>query len=219
MNTRIRRVRAVFCQAADEPAVVTSLQLFRKRLFVDHLGWALHTRDGREIDEFDRPDTRYCALYADDLLVGGFRAIRTDQQYVAQSVFPQLATIREYPRRRDVWEISRFGILPDRASEQLARFNYGLMFQFGQARQASALVAVADLVYERYLRAIGIRTRRYGPPQVVGTDRFGRDLVCVAGEIPLGDQRGHRVAALLALANSIEVYDATLVRRSTAISA
>lgn len=219
METRILRVRAVFCQEDDEPAIVADLQRLRKGLFVDHLGWDLATQGDLEIDDFDRPDTSYCALYQDEILVGGFRAVRTDHPYLAQTVFPQLASVRDYPRRRDVWEISRFGLVPEHACEELARLNYGLMFRFAHERQAGALVAIADLVYERYLRAIGIRTRRYGPPQVIGTDAFGRDLVCVAGEIPLGDQRGFRMSALLSMANAIEVYDATLVRRSTAISA
>ena len=93
------------------------------------------------------------------------------------------------------------------------------MFLFAETRRATALVAITDLIYERYLRSIGIRTRRYGPPQVIGTDRFGRELRCVAGEIPLADQGASRITPLLALTDSIEVYDATLVRRSTAISA
>jgi acyl homoserine lactone synthase len=219
MKTRTQRVRAVFCRADDDPTVVTELQRLRKTLFVDHLGWELPTRGDLEIDDFDGPSASYCALYQDEILVGGFRAIRTDHPYLAQSVFPHLASVRDYPRRRDVWEISRFGLLPDHTCEELARLNYGLMFHFAQERQASALVAIADLVHERYLRAIGVRTRRYGPPQVIGTDAFGRDLLCVAGEIPLGDQHGFRMSALLSTANAIEVYDATLVRRSAAISA
>lgn len=219
METRAQRVRAVFCRGGDDPAIVVDLQRLRKRLFVDHLGWDLRTRDDLEVDDFDAPDSCYCALYQDEILVGGFRAIRTDRAYLAQTVFPQLASVREYPRRRDVWEISRFGLLPEHACEELSRLNYGLMFRFAHERQAAALVAIADLVYERYLRAIGIRTRRYGPPQVIGIDAFGRELMCVAGEIPLRDQRGLRMDALMSFANSIEVYDATLVRRSTAISA
>jgi N-acyl-L-homoserine lactone synthetase len=195
------------------------LQRFRKRLFVDHSGWALQTDGDLEVDQFDRPETSHCALYVDEVLVGGFRAIRTDCTYIGQAVFPHLATIREYPRRHDAWEISRFGILPEFASEELARLNYGLMFLFAETRRATALVAITDLIYERYLRSIGIRTRRYGPPQVIGTDRFGRELRCVAGEIPLADQGASRITPLLALTDSIEVYDATLVRRSTAISA
>ncbi len=218
METRASRLRAVFCRGQDDPLIVTDFQRFRKRLFVDHLGWALQTRGDLEVDDFDRPETNYCAFYTNDILVGGFRAIRTDCEYLAQRVFPQLASIREYPRRRDVWEISRFGVLSEHACEQLSRLNYGLMFRFAYVRKATALVAIADLVYERYLRVIGIRTRRYGLPQVIGTNRFGHDLLCVAGEIPLEDQR-QRIAALVALTNSIEVFDATLVRRSTAISA
>ncbi len=219
METHASRVRAVFCRALDEPDIVAELQRFRKRLFVDHAGWSLQTTEDREVDQFDRPETSHCALYVDNMLVGGFRAIRTDSPYLGKTVFPQLASIREYPSRRDAWEITRFGILPDYASESVARLNYGLMFLFAETRQAASLVAVADLAYERYLRAVGIRTRRYGPPQIIGKDRFGRDHLCVAGEIPVADQSSTRVARLLALTRSIEVHDATLVRRSTAISA
>ncbi len=218
-ETHASRVRAVFCRAIDEPAIVTNLQRLRKRLFIDHAGWALQTSGDLEIDQFDQPETSHCALYVDGALVGGFRAIRTDSPYLGETVFPQLASLREYPRRRDAWEITRFGILPEYASDSLARLNYGLMFLFAKTRQATSLVAVADLAYERYLRAIGIRTRRYGPPRVIGKDRLGRDHLCVAGEIPVGDQTTSRIAPLLALTDSIEVNDATLVRRSAAISA
>ena len=219
LQTQAPHVRAVICRPLDCPATVEELQRFRKQLFVDELGWDLRVCGERETDEFDTERTVHCAIYLDGALVGGFRAVRTSEQYLACKIFPQLATVRDYPRQADVWEISRFGILPGNHCQLLAKLNYALMFHFGRSRAARALVAIADLTYERYLRTLGIKTRRYGHPQVIGTDRFGRDLVAVAGEIPLHGQASPRLSTLIKLAEELEITDATLVQGPTAVSA
>lgn len=198
---------------------VAQFQRFRKQLFVDHLGWDLVCVGDREVDAFDTLGAMYCAVFSGAQIVAGFRAIRTSDKYLALTVFPQLATLRPYPRRHDVWEISRFGVAMGDEASDLARLNYGLMFRFALTRKAAGLVAVADLVYERYLRALGIRTRRYGPPQTVGVDRLGRNLVCVAGEIPMPDQDPGRIGRLTSLTKQLEVADDALVLGPQAISA
>lgn len=208
----------ISCRASD-PSRIEQFFRFRHRLFVQTLGWDLASVDGMEIDEFDHEHADYCVISDSDNIIGGFRAIRTDRAYLAAEVFPQLATTRDYPRRPDMWEISRFGIAPHLAATDLARLNYSLMFRFAQARGATALVALADMVYERYLRTLGIRTRRYGPPQVIGTDALGRKLRCVAGEIPLSDQSARQLHGLISLSDNLDIHDATLVLGRRAISA
>jgi N-acyl-L-homoserine lactone synthetase len=219
MGTDRRSYRAVICRAKDNPQAVYGLQRFRKALFVDALGWDLTTFGDRESDQFDTDAAVHCALYRGDQIMGGFRALPTSGDYLVRSVFPQLATLRAYPSRADVWEISRFGVAPCTERLHLAKTLYSLMFRFGYSRQATALVALADLTYERFLTRIGIRTRRYGPPQVIGTDRAGRRLVAVAGEIPLQDQAGEKFRQLLSLANQLDVNDEALVRGPQRISA
>lgn len=219
MGSDMPSYRAVICRAKNNPQTVYGLQRFRKALFVDELGWDLRTYGDRESDQFDTDAAVHCALLRNDEIIGGFRALPTTGNYLVRDVFPQLATLRAYPSRADVWEISRFGVAPCTERLHLARTLYSLMFRFGYSRQAFALVALADLTYERFLTRIGIRTRRYGPPQVIGTDRAGRQLKAVAGEIPLQDQSGEKFRELLSLASKLDVQDETLVRGPQRISA
>lgn len=219
MTTAEKRYNAVFCHEAAYADTVRRLQNFRKRLFVDSLGWDLEVCGDIERDQFDTEAAVHCAVFLGDDVVAGFRAIRTDGEYLARQVFPNLATTRPYPCSHRVWEISRFGVEPGRRGLELARINYSLMFRFAQTRQATGLVAIADLVYERYLAKMDVRTRRYGPPQVIGLDRHGKPLEAVAGEIPLADQSGPKFTALLQIANKVNINDQALVFGSACISA
>lgn len=219
MHDTAETLTASFGRHADHPERVEEFYKFRYGLFVKSLGWQLEARNGREIDQFDDKYAEYCVVSENASIIAGFRAIRTDRDYLAADVFAHLATTRAYPRRADIWEISRFGIAPHLAGTDLAGINYGLMLRFARCRGATALVALADLIYERYLRTLGIRTRRYGPPQVIGRDAFGRTLRCVAGEIPLADQAPERVQRLIALTEQLELDDAALVLGRGALSA
>jgi acyl homoserine lactone synthase len=203
---------------ADNPDKVAAFWRLRKILFVDKLGWDLRTSGQLEVDEFDRPDTEYCVVSSKEGIMAGFRAIRTDHDYLASRIFPQLATQKPYPHDRNKWEISRFGVLCDANTHDVALLNYSLMFRFARRRHAVGLVALADLHYERYLRTIGIRTRRYGPSQKIGVDAYGRDLVCVAGEIPIAEQPYEKISKLIDLSADVEISDAAF-QRSAAISA
>ncbi|PAY03425.1 hypothetical protein CK489_39955 [Bradyrhizobium sp. UFLA03-84] len=201
-----------------DPAHVGAMLRLRKQLFVDHCGWLLSTTGDVERDQFDCWYTEHCLLFAGVELVGGFRAIRTDYPYLTKSVFPQLA-MRRFPSRRDAWEISRFGVLPSVARTQTARVNYALMFRFAELRGAAALVALADLSYERFLTRMDIRTRRYGPPQVIGNDRMGRPLTALAGEIPLGLADNPGLTKFLDLGRQLEIHDASHVLGRSSIPA
>jgi acyl homoserine lactone synthase len=211
--------RTIITNKVENPPLVDALQCFRRRLFVERLGWRLSLKDGRECDEFDTDDAVYVALFKSETLIGGFRAIRTDQDYLAQSVFAGLATLRPFPRRRDTWEISRFGVLEIGTRVEAARINYGVMLRFAQTRKAIALVAVVDLTHERFLSFLGIRTRRYGPPQIIGTTMHGRPMEVVAGEIPIGEQEGRRFRSLMEDVQHVEVTDETLVFGRSRVSA
>lgn len=211
-------IRAIVARNNQKPEIVAAFAKFRKDLFVDTFGWQLPTVNDCELDEFYTPNAEYSVIVCDDQVIGGFRAIRTDYDYLAFKTFPQLACLKDYPRRRDVWEISRFGVWPEATLHHLAQLNYSLMFRFAKNRGASALVAVAEPIHERYLRLLGIRTRRYGPSQKIGVDLEGRDLVCVAGEIPIADQAPERLAELLQLSAHLEIDDA-MVQRPEAIPA
>ena len=210
MSHPLDRYRAVITTEAHDPDHVQAMFRLRKRLFVDHCGWMLATIGDAERDQFDVWYTEHCLLFCGTDLVGGFRAIRTDYPYLTQSVFPQLA-VRRFPNRRNVWEISRFGVLPAAAEARSARLNYALMFRFAELREAEALVAMADLSYERFLQRMNINTRRFGPPQVIGADSRGQPLIAVAGEIPMSQSDNPGLGKFLDLGRQLEISDATHV--------
>jgi acyl homoserine lactone synthase len=223
MQTPVDRYHALITTEERDPANVQSLFQLRKRLFVDQCGWKLATDGDVERDQFDTWYTEHCLLFCGAELIGGFRAIRTDYPYLTQAIFPQLA-VRRFPNHRDVWEISRFGVLPIAGQGRSARLNsaalnYALMFRFAEMRGAEALVAMADLVYERFLERMDIRTRRFGPAQVIGTDSRGSQLTAVAGEIPLDEKNNPGLTKFLDLGRQLEIHDATHVLGRSSISA
>ncbi len=220
MHVPLERYHATIVRESRNPQLVASLLRLRRKLFVEECGWELASRGGLERDEFDTGLTEHCLLFRDDKLIGGFRAIRTDRPYLSATIFPQLATIKPYPRRPDVWEISRFGVLPMARRLEAARMNYALMFRFAQLRLATALVATAEPPYERFLASLGIRSHRFGVPQVIGADRDGCDIMAVAGEIPINQQDGdRRYHALKIMSDKLEVEDAAYVFGRALISA
>lgn len=211
--------RAIITTANQSPGIVQDLQRFRKRIFVDEHGWQLRCEaDGREVDEFDTAQAVHVALSDGRGLVGTFRALRADGPYLVQSKFPQLARSRPFPFGRDVWEISRFAVDP-RAGHAAAPANYAVMFRFAHLRQARALIALADLRYERFLSHLGVVSRRYGVPERIGTDQHGRPVIGLAGEIPITEQGGHRFERLLQQNQHVEIIDETLVLGCERLSA
>ena len=197
--------------------IAGALFRFRKALFVDERGWNLPVGADTEVDQFDTHDANYCALFAGNTIVGGFRAIRCDYPYLGRDKFPHLATTRPYPERPDYWEISRFGVL--RSHRRCGVALYAVMFRFAEMRRAKALVAVADLGHERLLAKIGIRTRRYGPPVWLGAEETGEPIQIVAGEIPIGEQDRSRLQFLRTRSDAVEIRDDTMVWRPAAVSA
>lgn len=213
-------LKALICSGFDEFSCLEAHYRFRKLVFVDHEGWRLQHSATRECDQFDVPTTSYAMIFSGQELVAGFRAIRTDQPYLAREVFPHLATLRQLPSRRDAFEVSRFGVSPGAQNRSdLARLTYGLMFAFARSRGAAYLVALADRTYERYLRTHGIRTRRYGPPQDIGNSKDGKPIEGLLGEIPLIGDNFDQISALVNLTHAMEIEDASCIRRRSALSA
>lgn len=213
------RYAAVLFRKSDRPALFAAYGALRRRLFVEHLGWDLDVRDGLELDGFDHETTLYAALLRDEVLVGGFRVLPTDGPYLGAVAFPQLAALRSYPRRADCHEVTRFGVDPEAADPKDGLRLYALMFRFAQLHGSRSLVAVCDETYERFLRGMGVRTLRYGPPVTVAQDRFGRPVVALAGEIPIALQNGSRFTRLLAHADDMEIHDETSVLGRARLSA
>lgn len=196
---------ASFFSTADRPDLARSLFRLRHTLFVRELGWALSVENGSESDEFDTDDAIYCALSIEGQMIGCFRALSCNLPYLAQSKFSHLATDRPFPRSPEYVEISRFGVLA--AHRKAGAVLYSLMIRFALARNATALVALAELSHERLLNRIGLSTSRYGGVQIVGFRDDGRWILAVAGEIPIPRKFPPAFRTLLELTRSMEISD------------
>jgi len=201
------------------PDALLAQQEFRKRLFVDELSWDLEHEDGIEFDEFDTHSAVYCSLYLNNEIVGCWRAVRTSEEYLGKKIFPDLADLRPYPSHRDIWEISRLGVIrhPERALS--AQYTYALMFYFAVSRNARSLCGVVSPIHNRNIVISGIKTDGYGKPAIVGHDLKGRPIRVFFGEIPMRKQDEKSLARVLDRINQLDLQDESLVFRRNSISA
>ncbi len=159
------------------PGLMEALARYRHRIFVERLGWRLTTRQGLELDQFDRDDTLHvvaCGPGGD--VVGSARLLPTDRPYLLRDVFPQLMQDTPLPRGRDVWELSRFAATGGEAEREkqhpqfaspLAIVLLASALRVAAGHGVRRLITVSPLGIERLLRREGFAATRAGSPRVV----------------------------------------------------
>jgi len=151
-----------------------SLSVYRRKVFIDRLGWALPSEDDCEQDQFDRDDTVY--LVAQDNVgevIGCGRLLPTTGSYLLQEVFPQLLNGISPSSSFTVWELSRFaaGDLRSAASARREHLAERLMLKalrYCFRRGVRQLLAVTTLAVERLMLRAGVDLQRLGPPSMSG---------------------------------------------------
>jgi acyl-homoserine lactone synthase len=91
-------------------------QAFRLRheVFVEELGWEpLRRADGREIDQFDDPDSTHFLAISGEKVVGYFRSRPTAKPHLLSEIHRHLCD-RPYPLSDSVLEWTRYCVLPAR---------------------------------------------------------------------------------------------------------
>lgn len=89
----------------------------RHKIYVETRGWKnLEREDKREIDQFDNENAIYLlALDEEDgRVVGGSRLVPTLCPHLMSDVFPQLASMRTLPRATDIFEWTRYYVVPEK---------------------------------------------------------------------------------------------------------
>lgn len=182
--------------------VLSDMARYRYRVFVEKLGWDLQTRNGMELDQFDRCDTCYLiARNANGEVVGTARLLPTHRPYLLASVFPQLLGDSSAPCTPRVWELSRFAAVDFGADPRGAEDGFGssaaltllsAAMRVAAKRGARRLVSASPVGIERILRRAGVRAHRVAPPALVD----GRYLVACVIAIdtrwrPPNDRRGN----------------------------
>lgn len=154
---------------------------YRHKVFVEKLGWNLQTRDGFELDQFDRPDTFYVVSRDGDGHVNGCaRLLPTHRPYLLGDVFPQLLNGLPPPCSPEVWEISRFAAMDfnQQVSAAAGQFSSPITIQLLQesiacavAHGAKRLITVSPIGIERLLHRVlrksGCYAHRAGPPMII----------------------------------------------------
>lgn len=185
-------------QAVRQPHLMAAMGRLRHDVFKNRLGWDVHSVQGIEFDQFDIPDAIYGAVSDDGgEMEGCFRLLPTEGTYMLRDVFPQLLHGATPPVGRDVWESSRFAVLPSgwrhNAKSALIMITARLlMLQLAYCleRGVSLVVSVTDIRFEKMLRAAGLACERFGPPLTVG------NTTAVAGWMLPTDENLARVEAV-----------------------
>jgi N-acyl-L-homoserine lactone synthetase len=161
-------------QSCIEPALYARVAGYRHQVFVERLGWQLRADEGRELDQFDRPDTLYVIAQDDaDEVFGCARLLPTTGPCLMSEVFPGLIA-GPPPCDPRIWELSRFacggaggGALADFPRSDTARLMEEVM-ACARRHGAERLVTVTWLGIERLLRRLAIPATRAGKPVRMG---------------------------------------------------
>ena len=149
---------------------------YRHQVFVEQLGWALHTENGMESDQFDRQDTVYVVAQDDQGHVSGCaRLLPTTRPYLLGEIFPQLLNGLAPPCSPDVWELSRFAAvdlndrakMPGQFSSLVARKLLEESIACAVSHGAKRLITVSPIGVERLLSRSQFRSHRAGPPMII----------------------------------------------------
>ncbi|MBK7542327.1 MAG: GNAT family N-acetyltransferase [Candidatus Competibacteraceae bacterium] len=150
---------------------------YRYAVFVERLGWNLRTRDGAELDQFDRPDTVYLVAQGDDgRILGCARLLPTVRPYLLGEVFSELLNGLPAPCSPEVWELSRFAAVDfDGRSAATAGIGssavaiglLGEAIRYAATQGAKRLITISPLGVERLLHRAGFHAHRAGPPTII----------------------------------------------------
>jgi len=149
---------------------------YRHHVFVEKLGWQLHTRARFELDEFDRKDTIYLiARNPKGEIVGTSRLLPTHRPYLLATVFPQLLGDVPAPCSPQIWELSRFAAVDGAhlggsevpCESPLALEMLGVAMQVVAREGGQRLISASPMGIERILRRAGLYVHRIAPPMLV----------------------------------------------------
>jgi len=146
---------------------------YRNEIFCEKLGWDLNTKNGLELDQFDRADTVY--IYAqdeDNNICGHARLLPTITPYLIGEVFPELLNGVPIPEESDVWELSRFAASPRNNGREMVGssercLSHRLLdkaVEYARSYGVTRLITASPLAVERMIRRAGYQVHRAGPP-------------------------------------------------------
>lgn len=126
-------------------------QHFRLRydIFVKRRGWALPCVNGREVDQYDTDQAVYFLdLNEDDVLRGSIRIAPSETASLLADYFPHLVETGDALRAPDIYECTRYIVMPGRKSRDENRVAkariIGAMLEWSLRRKLSFLQTVIE---------------------------------------------------------------------------
>jgi acyl-homoserine lactone synthase len=131
----------------------------RRDIYIGEKRWAaLRDYDGREIDQFDTPETIYVlGLDENGSVVCGSRLHPSLGPTLLSDVFPQLANVRGFERAHDVYEWTRVFVVPAKREGSRSSPYMGLI-----------LCGFMQYCLDEGIRSLNVVTETYWLPRFIG---------------------------------------------------
>lgn len=156
---------------------------FRRKMFVERMGWKLDDFEEMEFEQYDGFETTYAVAHVDGEVLGGGRLRRTDQRngiysYMIRDavlgLLPSLPTnllYREAPVDQVTWELTRF------ATDGKGRVAEALLYEingFLKSRGATGCLCLGPPAFLRMAKKFSWYVEQMGP---ICANEDGRFLV------------------------------------------
>lgn len=100
-------------QRAQYPGYFDQLFRLRHRVFVQGRGWSLPCMNDREIDQYDVDEAIYVFdMNEEGVIEGSVRMTPSDRYSLLADYFPHLVENGQAPRAKDIYEATRYIVLP-----------------------------------------------------------------------------------------------------------
>lgn len=136
-------------QRAQHPEYFDKLFRLRHQVFVQGRGWSLPCLQGKEMDQYDVDEAVYFFDMNDDgVIEGSIRLTPTDRYSLLADYFPHLVENGVSPRSKDIYEGTRYIVLPTdktRAGNRAAKARLLIgVFEWCLSKKLAYLQTVAD---------------------------------------------------------------------------
>src|SRR3569832_1995917 len=173
-------------------ATINKMFRFRAEMFCNRLKWPLELTDGLEKDQYDALNPIYLlSRTARNEIESSARLLPTTGRNMLPEVFSQMLQGEAAPASDDVWELSRFAVIPSFGVEQQQAVLHPITLRmmqcaidFADQNGVCRYVVVTSVALERLLRRIGLSMRRFGRGEAM---RIG-SVLSVACLIDVNDQ-------------------------------
>ncbi|MGR3762306.1 acyl-homoserine-lactone synthase (plasmid) [Roseobacteraceae bacterium NS-SX3] len=167
-----------FDNLGESGGLLTALLRARYHHFIETRGWNLPNARGLEFDQYDTPESVYCAIHDGMTVHGGFRVTPTTARCVNSSymlrdaqlgLLPDLpADILDEPAPQDpkIWEVSRVFVADSLGSRMRMRVRGQLGLNFArvaQERNIDAFICLTSVTAALLTRRAGLEISPAGP--------------------------------------------------------